>query len=101
MVREEKTKRWKEYIEELDQTTSDSQVWRTIRCIDGRNPPQVKNETLKVDGVAYVSDQDKAKQFAKTYKSFSKLPVCREDRKICRQVSKAMDRKSPCTEEVE
>ena len=82
MIKDEKSKQWKEYIENIEQSTSDAQIWRTIRGLDGRNPPTKKNEALVVEGKAYISDNDKANQFAKTYKSFSKLPVRKEDRKI-------------------
>ena len=41
----------------------------------GRIPLDNSNEVLKVNGVTYVEDIDKAKAFAKTSKSFSKIPV--------------------------
>jgi ribonuclease HI/exonuclease III len=82
LVTEEKRKRWKEYVESLDRTTDSRKVWRTIRAMDGRNPPQNKNEALNVDGVDYVEDKDKAEQFAKTYRGFAKLPIRREDRRM-------------------
>ena len=74
MIREKKQKNWREYIE-IDATAKEAQVWRTIRNIDGRNPPSNKNETLTVGGKTFITDQDKAGQFAKTYKRFSKLPT--------------------------
>ena len=43
----------------LEQTTSDVEVWRTIRSLDGRQPPAKKNEALVVKGKAYISDADK------------------------------------------
>ena len=88
MIKEEKTRIWKQYIEGLEQTTSDVEVWRTIRSLDGRQPPAKKNEALVVKGKAYISDADKAEQFAKTYKSFSRIPVGKNDRKLRRYVIK-------------
>ena len=88
MIKEETTRIWKKYIEGLEQTTSDVEVWRTIRSLDGRQPPAKKNEALVVKGKAYISDADKAEQFAKTYKSFSRIPVGKNDRKLCRYVKK-------------
>jgi len=34
---------------------------------------------LEIDGKAYISDKHKAEKFAKTYRSFSKLPTRKED----------------------
>ena len=49
---------------------------------------------------AYVSDRDKANQFAKTYKSYSKLPARKEDRAIRRKFWKYIKegRNIPMTE---
>ena len=90
MIKEEKTKRWKEYVESLEQSTPDVQVWRTIRQLDGRNPPPNKNEALVVENKAYISDTEKARQFGKTYKNFSQIPTRKSDRKIRKAVRKAL-----------
>ena len=42
MIKEKKTRIWKQYIEGLEQTTSDVEVWRTIRSLDGRQPQAKK-----------------------------------------------------------
>lgn len=81
MIKEEKTRIWKQYIEGLEQTTSDVEVCRTIRSLDGRQPLVNKNEALVVKGKAYISDADKAEQFAK---SFSRIPVGKNDCKLRR-----------------
>ena len=41
---------------------------------------------MVVDGKAYITDRDKANQFAKTYKSYSLLPARKEDRAIRKHV---------------
>ena len=41
--------------------------------MEGKRPPDKKNEVLEVNGIAYVENRDKAEQFAKTYRGFSKL----------------------------
>jgi ribonuclease HI len=92
MVREKKTSLWKKYVDELETKCDPRQVWKTIRCLDGRNPTSKENEALVVNGTAYTSNRDKAKQFAKTYKSFSILPVCKEDRKLRRTVRRNFKR---------
>ena len=50
--------------------------------------PRKDNKIPKVNGKAYISDKDKAEQFAKTYHSFSRLTVRKEDRKIKRFIRK-------------
>ena len=92
-IREEKTQIWQKYVSKLDMTKKPKDVWQTIRCLDGRNPPSKNNEALIIDGVAYTTDKDKANEFAKTYKSFSILPVYKEDRKLRRTVRKNLKRK--------
>ena len=100
MIREEKKARWVEYVETLDRTTDSRKVWRTIRGLDGRRAPENRNEVLEVDGVAYVEDKDKAEQFAKTYRSFAKLPVRKKDRKI-RKKNRRMSKIKSAAQECE
>ena len=94
LIEVEKKSRWKEYVDTLDRTTDTRKVWRTIRSMDGRKPPQNKNEVLEVKGIAYVEDKAKAEQFAKTYRSFAKLPTRKEDRKIRRRNRRFMKTKT-------
>ena len=91
MINEEKERQWKEYVETVDRSTDGRKIWRTIRAMDGRTPPPRKNEVLVVDDVGYVEDKDKAEQFAKTYKKFSKLPKRKTDRDVRRNNYKRMD----------
>jgi ribonuclease HI/exonuclease III len=88
LIRAEKEKKWRNFIEEIDCNTRVKEVWRTIRNIDGRNPPRNENEVLVVDGKGYVEDKDKADQFRKTYKGFSKIPRFKEDRRLQKGVYK-------------
>ena len=82
MIKEEKTRRWKEYVESLSDQTSDRKLWRTIHSLEGKTQKGGKNETLIVNGKAYITDESKANQFAKTYKSYSKIPARKADRAI-------------------
>ena len=93
MIREEKTRRWIEYVEGIDATTPSTEIWSTIRNLDGRRKPPSNNEVLEVDGVYYVNDHDKANQFAKTYEGFAKLPVRKEDRQVRKKNRKRMREK--------
>ena len=73
MLKEEKQRRWIEYVEELDTKTNSKQVWKTIRNLDGRVTQRKENEVLVVDGKAYVGDRQKANQFGKVYKEVSRI----------------------------
>ena len=85
MIRKEKEERWREYVDQLDAKTNCTQVWKTIRSMDGRIAPRKENEVLVVEDKAYVSDKEKAKQFAKVYKKVSKIKQGPKDRIIKRQ----------------
>ena len=101
LVKERKQEAWKEHVETITATTSSKKVWQTIRAMDGRRPPGRENEVLEVAGTTYVEDEDKAEQFAKTYRSFAKLPVSKEDRVLRRYNRKHMKRKQGPVEESE
>ena len=90
MIKEEKEKRWKEYVSELNQTADTRKIFRTVRAIEGKILPRQENEVLEVNGTAYTTDKDKAEQFAKTYRSFSKLKARKEDRRIKRFIRKEL-----------
>ena len=90
---------WTDYVDTITDTTSSVQIWKTIRGMDGRRPPSKDNEVLQEGETAYVEDKDKAEEFAKTYKSFAKLPVKKEDRPIRRKNRKHMKRKPTVQEE--
>ena len=82
MIKSEKESRWREYVSELSKKSDAREIFRTVRAIDGKIAPRKENEVLEIDGKAYISDKHKAEKFAKTYRSFSKLPTRKEDRKI-------------------
>ena len=91
MIKKEKERQWKEFVETVDRSTDGRKIWRTIRAMDGRSPPQRKNEVLIVNGKGYVEDKDKAEQFAKTYREFSRLEKRKSDRDVRRNNYKRMD----------
>ena len=76
-------------------------MWRTIRGMDDRRPPDNNNEVLEVSGKTYVEDIDKAREFAKTYKSFAKIPMKKEDRILRRGIRKRMKRNPLAAQESE
>ena len=101
MITQRKREVWKEYVEGITISTDPKQVWRTIRGMDGRRPPDNNNEVLEVNGKTYVEDIDKAREFAKTYKSFSKIPMKKEDRILRKGIRKRMKRKPQAAQESE
>ena len=78
-------------MDELDTKTNSKQVWKTIRNLDGRVGQRKENEMLVIDGKGYVRDEDKAKQFAKTYKKVSKIPRGPRDRIVKKQNRKFLN----------
>ena len=84
MISNRKKELWTEYVDSITAKT-DSLIWNTIRSIDGRRSPSKDDEVLQVGEKTYVTDKEKAEQFAKTYKGFSKFPVKREDRILRRK----------------
>ena len=86
LIKEEKEKKWKEYVANLSRTSDTRKIFQTARAIDGKVLPRKENEVLEVNGTAYITDKDKAEQFAKTYRSFSKLKARKSDRKIKRAI---------------
>ena len=101
MIKENREKNWKEYVEKLDMSTNPSLVWRTIHSMEGKFPAKVKNEVLTINGVALADDINKAEAFEKTYKRFSQLPVKKSDRTIRRRVRKRIKRRPTAEEECE
>ena len=99
MIREEKKKQWKEYVNQLDMHTNPRQVFQTIRSMDGKGGQKNENEALVVNGVALVEDKDKAEAFAKTYRGFSRLPSRKADRKLRRRVRQFLKSRPARTEE--
>ena len=101
LITEKKKELWKEYVDGISATTSSIQVWRTIKGMDGRRPPDRNNETLEADGKSYTDDKDKANLFAKTYRGFAKLPIQKEDRITRKYIRRRMKRRPLVHQEAE
>ena len=101
LIKNEKEKRWKEYVSGMDRKTDAREIWRTIRAIDGRKTPENRNEVLEVNGKAFIKDADKAEQFAKTYRGFAKLPTRKSDRRVRKRFWRHMKVKDQELEESE
>ena len=61
--------------------------------MDGRKTPDRRNEVLEVDGKTYNEDKDKAEQFGKTYRQFSKLTARKSDRELRKRLWKRLNEK--------
>ena len=101
MMREVKSARWMDYVDQLSQKSDVREFFGTIRALDGRVQPQNRNEVLEVDGVSHTTDSAKAEQFAKTYRRFSKLPVRKSDRQVRKKIWRHAKRKDTILEESE
>ena len=55
MIREEKERRWKQYVEELDRTSNTKKIFQTVRAIDGKVQHKKENEVLEINGTASLS----------------------------------------------
>ena len=101
LITEKKKELWKEYVDGISATTSSIQIWRTIKGMDGRRPPDRNNETLEANGKSYTDDKDKANLFAKTYRGFAKIPIQKEDRNTRKYIRRRMKRRPLVHQEAE
>ena len=60
-----------------------------------------RNEVLEVGGVSYIDDRDKANQFGKTYRGYSKLPTRKTDRALRKKLWSHMKTESEGLQEGE
>ena len=85
MIKSEKENRWREYVSKLSKKLDARKFLRTVRAIYGKIASRNEN-ILEIDCKVYISDNHKSEKFTKTYRSFSKLPTQKEDRKIKRVI---------------
>ena len=52
-----KTQKWRDFVETLDQRTEVTEVWRTIKGIDGRAKREAENEAITFNGNAFSSSK--------------------------------------------
>ena len=75
--------------------------------MEGKNSHGGKTDTLVIEDKAYVTDKDKANQFAKTYKGFSELQARKDqqqvlqDRPMKRHLRKTIKKRPTAIEESE
>ena len=81
LVREAKTRRWREFVDSLSEDGQSSRAWNVIRSLSDRAPPPADRcRTMVCDGRAYITDSSKAALFARKYAAVSRHRFSREER---------------------
>ena len=89
-VDEERERRWKEFLGELNLQSDPTKAWGTIRALDGQFRPNRNNSALVVGGKTHITPASKASAFVKRYAAVSRLKMSRNDRIVNRELKKRM-----------
>ena len=65
-------KKWRDFVETIDQKTDLTKLWRTIKGIDGRAKREAENETITFNGISFSSSKQLATKFNQQFNT-SKL----------------------------
>ena len=86
-IQTEKAKCWRSFAAELRPSTPSTNVWKTLRAMDGRSKADVKNQPIENDaGKIFTTDMDKANGMTKEYASVSHAKIDRADSKAAYEV---------------
>ena len=55
-----KRKKWREFVETMDQKTDLTKLWKTIKGIDGRAKHEEENEEITFNGISFSSSKQLA-----------------------------------------
>ena len=69
---EHKRKKWRDFVENMDQKTDLTKLWRTIKGIDGRAKHMAENKAITFNGISFSSSKHLATKFNKQFNT-SKL----------------------------
>ena len=58
-----KRKKWRDFVETMDQKTDLTKLWRTIKGIDGRAKREAENEAITFNGISFSSSKQLATKF--------------------------------------
>ena len=58
-----KRKKWRDFVETMDQKTDVTKMWRTIKGIDGRAKREAENEAITFNGISFSSSKQLATKF--------------------------------------
>ena len=67
-----KRQKWRDVVENMSQKTDITNLWRTIKGIDGRAKRTAENEAITFNGTLFSSSKQLADKFNKQFNS-SKL----------------------------
>ena len=85
-----KRKKWRDFIETMDQKTDVTKLWRTIKGIDGRAKREAENEAITFNGISFSSSKQLATKFNQQFNT-SKLgrhTSSRETRVVTRETKR-------------
>ena len=91
LVIETKQRRWREFVDSLQEEPSSTRAWNTIQSLSDKAPPlKERCRTLISDGRAYVTDKKKADLFARKYAAVSRHRFNRIERQKISAVRRRM-----------
>ena len=82
-----KRKKWRDFVETMDQKTDVTKLWRTIKGIDGREKGEADNGAITFNGISFSSSKQLATKFNQQFNT-SKLDrhtSSRETRVVTRE----------------
>ena len=85
-----KRKKWRDFVETMDQKTDVTKLWRTIKGIDGRAKREAENEAITFNGISFSSSKQLATKFNQQFNT-SKLgrrTSSRETRVVTRETKR-------------
>ena len=85
-----KRKKWRDFVETMDQKTDLTKLWRTIKGIDGRAKREAGNEDITFNGISFSSSNQLATKFNQQFNT-SKLgrhTSSRETRVVTRETKR-------------
>ena len=65
-----KRKKWRDFVETMDQKTDVTKLWRTIKEIDGREKHEAENEAITFNGISFSSSKQLATKFNQQFVYF-------------------------------
>ena len=85
-----KRKKWRDFVEIMDQKTDVTKLWRTIKGIDGRAKREAENVAITFNGISFSSSKQLATKFNQQFNT-SKLgrhTSSRETRVVTREAKR-------------
>ena len=85
-----KRKKWRDFVETMDQKTDVTKLWRTIKGIDGRAKREAENVAITFNGISFSSSKQLATKFNQQFNT-SKLgrhTSSRETRVVTREAKR-------------